>query len=222
MLKEKIRNVRLNVIKQNGSHRVLYYAMFHKTHYIILGGTLAGLGSFLMHCVGLLAIRGEVTLIWHAKLLVASGFVDVGLTCVSFWLMFRVLTWRPKKDVVRLITVSIMTGAASAMHYFGMAGVAFAFPESCESDRLCRQKCMLFCLDNTSAWFVAVALAALLCAIMGFSIIRDLRSQYKDVQSGFSREGCEAMQGHFEDEGSSSKESEEMDQRQHVPVRSFK
>jgi hypothetical protein len=107
--------------------RTRFIVLFTKPTYFLAGGGVAGLGVSAMHFMGLYSTEAEATVV---PLIVAlATLLGMVVASAGFWIVFRVLQWRPKREDYRVAASFIITGAVCSMHYSGRYGIELGEPE---------------------------------------------------------------------------------------------
>eukprot|EP01034_Spumella_vulgaris_P029720 gene29720-36812_t len=94
---------------------------------LMFGGLCTGSGVVVMHYLGMSAMSfpGEIT--WNISIMCVSILIALGASTVAFWILFRLLSLYPQKEVLRVGSACIMTLAVCGMHYTGMAAAHFTY-----------------------------------------------------------------------------------------------
>jgi hypothetical protein len=106
--------------------RTRFIVLFTRPTYFLAGGSVAGLGVSAMHFVGLYSTEAEATVVPLAVAL--ATVLGMVVASAGFWIVFRVLQWRPKREDFRVAASFIITGAVCSMHYSGINGIKLGEP----------------------------------------------------------------------------------------------
>lgn len=109
------------------SHRKLAFkALFAKPYWIISGGLIAGTGTSVVHFWGVDAkYKDHYDIEWNYPIAAASIVISISQFIVSYWLVFRLLQWRPKKESYRILSAIIMAAGCLSLHYVGMLAAKY-------------------------------------------------------------------------------------------------
>lgn len=124
MIAEDAKSVSIQKLR---SHRhLMRMALLTGLEPLALGGIITALGVCIMHYVGMLAIRiDNVDLLFDGGVVAASVVIALVAATAAFWILFRVLSCFPNKEILRLVSSVIMSIAVCGMHYTGMAAVRY-------------------------------------------------------------------------------------------------
>ncbi|KAJ0394808.1 hypothetical protein ATCC90586_001523 [Pythium insidiosum] len=100
-------------------------ALFYHPWRIILGGVFAALGVLVMHYLGMVALRTKARMSFHTGIVALSCVIALGAASAAFWILFRVLTFWPKVESLRIGSALIMGVAVCGTHYTGMAAASY-------------------------------------------------------------------------------------------------
>ncbi|KAK4684826.1 hypothetical protein P7C73_g5335, partial [Tremellales sp. Uapishka_1] len=97
---------------------------------VFVTGFTAGLGVAAMHYIGQLSITGLPYIAYKVSYVVASVIIACGAVMVALYIMFVMLRPKLKQSWYLKIGVAvILATAVCAMHYTGMRGTIYAWPE---------------------------------------------------------------------------------------------
>jgi NO-binding membrane sensor protein with MHYT domain len=85
-------------------------------HY--LGTNICFIYNFHMSAM---VFPGDIT--WDYGIVSASIAIALVASTAAFWILFRLLSLYPQKEVLRLGSAAIMTTAVCGMHYAGQFGL---------------------------------------------------------------------------------------------------
>ena len=160
--------------------RIAFKALFARPWYIIAGGIISGGGVAKTHYWGVDSkFKDHYFIEWDYALVVLSIVISVLQFVVGFWLVFRLLQWKPKKESHRLLSAVCLTVGCLALHYVGMLGARYkpqmrigARPEGLVEGELVFEHSLIFAFISTS-----VILLVLINYITYFSILTDFERQ---------------------------------------------
>lgn len=106
--------------------RTRFIVLLTRPTYFLAGGGVAGLGVSAMHFMGLYSTEAEATVV---PLIVAlATLLGMVVASAGFWIVFRVLQWRPNREDFRVAASFIITGAVCSMHFSGNYGIELGEP----------------------------------------------------------------------------------------------
>mmetsp|Transcript_9141 Transcript_9141/g.15139 ORF Transcript_9141/g.15139 Transcript_9141/m.15139 type:complete len:434 (-) Transcript_9141:244-1545(-) len=95
--------------------------------HLLGGGFLTGGGVVLMHYVGMVAMKFDGHIRWNPGIVAASIIIAFTAATAAFWILFRLLSIYPNKEVYRLACSLVMSIAVCGMHYTGMLAASFEY-----------------------------------------------------------------------------------------------
>lgn len=117
--------VSLKVIVKYGK-RVKLIVLFTNPQRFIAGGGVTGAGVLAMHYMGMSAVVANGFVIeWNVPVLAVSFVLALVVPVVGFWIIFRLLQWRPNSELLRVGSAPVIAVAVCAVHYSGMAASHF-------------------------------------------------------------------------------------------------
>ena len=90
-----------------------------------IGGLLMGTGIASMHYIGMAAMRLRAMCHYTIWIVVVSVILAVAISLVALWLTFHLRAQTKSMGWKKLASAALMGAAIPAMHYTGMAAVAF-------------------------------------------------------------------------------------------------
>lgn len=106
--------------------RIKFFVLFTKPQRFIAGGSLTGLGVLSMHFIGMSAlVENGFVMEWNVPVLATSFLLAMVVPIVGFWIVFRLLQWRPKNEALRVGSALVIALAVSGVHYSGMAACTY-------------------------------------------------------------------------------------------------
>lgn len=106
--------------------RVKFIALFKRPQRLIAGGVIAGVGVCIMHFAGMGAIdQNGFKIEWKVVNFVMSCLIAVTVASAGFWIVFRLLQWRPNSELIRFGSAVVIAVAVCSMHYTGMTAAKY-------------------------------------------------------------------------------------------------
>ena len=104
------------------THRKLAFkALFAKLHWIVLGGIVAGTGTSITHFVGVNSrYKDHYEVEWDYIIAGFSVVISIGQFMIGYWLVFRFLQWKPRRELYRVLSGVIMSTGCLSLHYVAM------------------------------------------------------------------------------------------------------
>eukprot|EP00638_Chattonella_subsalsa_P005804 CAMPEP_0117737458 /NCGR_PEP_ID=MMETSP0947-20121206/2551_1 /TAXON_ID=44440 /ORGANISM="Chattonella subsalsa, Strain CCMP2191" /LENGTH=204 /DNA_ID=CAMNT_0005552971 /DNA_START=272 /DNA_END=883 /DNA_ORIENTATION=- len=119
---------------QKGKHLIRFQALFKDTKFILAGGFIAGSGACLMHYFEMLGMAVNARIEWNGLLITVSAFIAVLGGSLAYWIVFRLLTWKPLKESFRIGSALILAGGVSGMHYTAEMAATYYYDETAYID----------------------------------------------------------------------------------------
>jgi len=85
--------------------------------WIFVGGIVAGSGVCLVRLLEISSIATDVEISWNWSLLFFSYVFAIMSSSFSFWILFRLLAWRPFSEILRFGSAISMTLSICGFHY---------------------------------------------------------------------------------------------------------
>ncbi|GBG27823.1 Hypothetical Protein FCC1311_040462 [Hondaea fermentalgiana] len=106
--------------------RIKFLALFKRPQRLIAGGVIAGAGVGVMHFEGMSAVVQQGFVIeWDPAMIVVSCLIAVSVATAGFWIVFRLLQWKPNSEVIRFGSAIVIAVAVCSMHYTGMTAATY-------------------------------------------------------------------------------------------------
>ena len=106
---------------------VLLSNMLHGLERLIVAGVTAAGGVCIMHYLGMQAMVFDGVIEWNGGIVAASVIIAIVAATAAFWILFRLLSFFPRLEVLRLVCSVVASLAANGMHYTGQAAATFNF-----------------------------------------------------------------------------------------------
>ncbi|TMW55679.1 hypothetical protein Poli38472_010561 [Pythium oligandrum] len=137
---------------------------------IILGGLFAAIGVLGMHYLGMMGQRTHAVMTFHAGVVAASCIIAWVTAIAAFWIIFRVLTFWPYYNSLRVGSALVMGLAICGTHYTGMVAASYEYTEE---DHIASTA---FLINGTAAFLTATHGSVLVCFwMLSLSVVTDLR-----------------------------------------------
>lgn len=163
--------------KIKSSKYVLYIALFRSLHRIILGGILTAVGVCIMHFVGMEAIVIDGKIEWNKGIIVSFVLIASLASIVAYWILFRLISLYPRREILRLTSALIMATAVTSMHFVGEAAATFIYMEGFAGSIPKSQT-----IDNYTATLGAVVASVIYISVISIITTSDLREWYYNKQ----------------------------------------
>ena len=138
--------------------------------YLLFGGLIQGFGAVGMHYVGVQSLRFQGHFHFEANEIVASIFVAVIGSLITFWMIFRLLSLYPYREGLRVLCSITMALICCGIHYVGMKAANLQY--GILNNRTIKGRLRTSQVDAFHPTLVA---ALGLCAIIVIAILADLR-----------------------------------------------
>lgn len=115
----KIKNVRT----------VLLSNLLNGLEKLVLAGVIAAAGVCVMHYLGMEAMVFDGNISWNAGIIAASVLIAIVAASAAFWILFRLLSFFPRLEMLRVAASAVAALAVNGMHYCGQAAATFNFIE---------------------------------------------------------------------------------------------
>jgi NO-binding membrane sensor protein with MHYT domain len=106
---------------------VLSIALFRSLHRIIIGGVVTALGVSIMHFLGMSAIVTDAKIEWNGGVVFSSVLVASVASVTGYWILFRLISLYPRREILRLTSALVIAMAVTAMHFSGAAAAKFIY-----------------------------------------------------------------------------------------------
>jgi NO-binding membrane sensor protein with MHYT domain len=115
----KIKNVRT----------VLLSNLLNGVEKLILAGVIAASGVCVMHYLGMEAMVFDGKITWNGGVIAASVIIAIVAASAAFWILFRLLSFFPRLEMLRVAASVVAALAVNGMHYCGQAAATFNYIE---------------------------------------------------------------------------------------------
>ena len=164
----KIKNVRT----------VLLSNLLHGLGRLVVAGVITAAGVCVMHYLGMQGMVYDGEIEWNGGVIAASVIIAIVAATAAFWILFRLLSFFPRLEVLRLVCSIVASLAVNGMHYTGQAAATFTFVPG---------KNASVSSDITADQATATVWALVISSILLFSILlvsmADLRVWYYNTSS---------------------------------------
>lgn len=164
-LMNKLRQMSIRGIRKNLEHKNVLYmkSLFKNMTSIILSGAIAASGACLMHYVGMMSIVFEGDVHYDVGIVIASAILAFIAFTSTFWILFRVISLFPDKEILHCGGALWISLSFNAVHYVGCEATIFIGDESQVIDSK-------YYLINYSKGFYGVLFAATALLVTVFII----------------------------------------------------
>lgn len=96
---------------------------------LIVGGIIAGGGKSAMHYMGMVAIEfeGDIEIEWYPAMVFLSLCLAIGGAVLAYWMLFRLLSIFPSREILRIISSFTLTTGLGMSHYLGMYAANYKY-----------------------------------------------------------------------------------------------
>jgi NO-binding membrane sensor protein with MHYT domain len=120
MFVNDLQNLTISDLKKTRNLTIIKLIVTKQLGSLILGGSITGVGVVLMHYIGMAAIDFEGEIDWNWGIVAASIFIAIIVATAAYWILFRLLSIFPNKELLRIVSSMVMAVAVCGMHYTGM------------------------------------------------------------------------------------------------------
>ena len=162
------------------SKKLAFKALFARPWYIIVGGIISGSGVAKTHYWGVDSkFKDHYKIEWDYFFVVLSIVISILQFILGFWLVFRFLQWKPKREGHRIFSALCISTGCLSLHYVGMAGANYLpqihigeHPDGLVEGELVFEHSLMFAFICTS-----MILLILINYISYFSILSDFERE---------------------------------------------
>jgi len=105
--------------------------LLRKSHWVLAGGFIMGLGIAGMHYLGMMAMQMEVQMRYDLNLVALSVLIAIIVSTAALLILMKMEQGvLEERFFTKAITALVMGAAVSSMHYTGMAAVTFTLIQS--------------------------------------------------------------------------------------------
>lgn len=76
--------------------------------HVLAAGALLAVGIMVSWVFNVLAIAGDFVVVWRVWVVVLLGIVDLLMSILSCWVLFRVLVWKASEEQLRLLCALLL------------------------------------------------------------------------------------------------------------------
>lgn len=105
----------------------LFSNLFHGLGKLVLAGITAASGVCIMHYLGMEAMVFDGKIEWNVGAIVASVLIAIVAATAAFWILFRLLSFFPRMESLRVVCSIVASLAVNGMHYCGQAAATFKY-----------------------------------------------------------------------------------------------
>ncbi len=120
-----VESISMDEILNASEFQVLFLLATRKLTYIIIGGTLCGIGVIGTHFIIVASMEFPGYIIWNGGLIFGSIVVAILSAISAYWLFFRLLSIYPDVELLRIAIAFIGGIAICGMHYFAIIASDF-------------------------------------------------------------------------------------------------
>lgn len=122
------RNMSIEEIRKIKSVKVLVLgSLFHSLGSLITAGVITATGVCIMHYIGMQAMVFDGRIEWNKGIVAASVLIAIVAATAAFWILFRLLSFFPRLEILRLACSVIAAIAVNGMHYCGQAAATITY-----------------------------------------------------------------------------------------------
>eukprot|EP00600_Ochromonadales_sp_CCMP1393_P003557 CAMPEP_0174993566 /NCGR_PEP_ID=MMETSP0004_2-20121128/23145_1 /TAXON_ID=420556 /ORGANISM="Ochromonas sp., Strain CCMP1393" /LENGTH=506 /DNA_ID=CAMNT_0016247693 /DNA_START=245 /DNA_END=1765 /DNA_ORIENTATION=- len=177
------KHLSLKDIQHISSLHMVFLIGSNSLQHLCIGGFLTGCGVVVMHYVGMASIEFQGHIVWDEGIIAASALIAFGASTAAFWILFRLLSIYPNKELFRLICAFVMAVAVCGMHYTGMMAARFEFDEDAEpptNDSNVH-------IPSTNQFLIGVLISTFTCIAALIVVMADLRYSVSKLAYELSR-----------------------------------
>ena len=169
---ENASQMSIHEIRKLSATKILYLISVNSLQHLIGGGFLTGAGVVVMHYVGMSAIRFQGHIQWNIGIIVSSVVIAFVASTAAFWILFRLLSIFPHKEVLRITSALLMAVAVCGVHYSGMAAATFDFDPDMDPPSAGPGSLNMTTYEAFSACLILASLLSFVLIIILFGEIR--------------------------------------------------
>ena len=167
------RNMTIKEIKAIKNIRIfLLSTLTRGLHVLLAGGLVTGGGVCVMHYVGMMAIVFDGTISWNGGIVTASVIIAVVAATAAFWILYRLLSFFPKLEVLRIACSFVAALAVNGMHYTGQSAATFTYRANRVRDLGLSDSNLV---PQSTATSAAIVIAVIICFVIFILALSDLR-----------------------------------------------
>jgi len=133
LVKEVSSNATLQQIRESGNGRIHYVALVNSIGWIVSGAIISGFGTCSTHYFEMLGIPINAKIQWNGALVFVSCIIPLVGATLAYWIMFRLLTWKPEKELFRIASAILLSSGASGMQYTAEFAANYSYSFSLSS-----------------------------------------------------------------------------------------
>ena len=128
-------------LHRDGKNIVFKFVLTHKPKRMIFGGVLIGMGITITRYGALMSLRQPAVAVLNWWMALVTLAIAIVLSIAAFYLIFRVLMWKPKLQLVRVLSFVVMGLAMAGTHYAGTFAVRYRYDTNAEDGTPSQQFC---------------------------------------------------------------------------------
>lgn len=165
-------NMTMGKIMKLSPFQLVCLIAYKSPQHLVGGGLLAAVGVCIMHYVGMAAMRFPGRIVWDYGVIVASVVIAFLASTAAFWILFRLLSIFPSKELLRVASSVMMAIAVCGMHYTGMLAASFEFDDTVDP---CSSSSSARCISSHQVYAAGFGVALLLSFFFVLILFCDLR-----------------------------------------------
>jgi NO-binding membrane sensor protein with MHYT domain len=167
------RNMTIEEIRRIKNVRIFILStLFKGLQRLVLCGFTTAAGVCVMHYVGMEAMVFDGKIEWNHGIVAASVLIAIIAASAAMWILYRLLSFFPKMEILRFLCSVIAAIAVNGMHYCGQAAATFHYkPGYVSSLNLAPSNLV----DQQLATVVAIAVSVIFLFFVLVLSISDLR-----------------------------------------------
>ena len=170
------KDLTLKEVKAISPFKMFYVISTQSLGYLIAGGMLAGCGAAITACLTMWAVAvPDVKLVWNAGVLVATGVFACFFSSVSFWILFRLLSLYPRRELLRIGSAAFMAFCIISTHYVGMHAITIRLDVGLAADDSV-QVTGRHHLGQSLTFLIILTTVVIFCFLLLIISVIDLRS----------------------------------------------
>ena len=167
------RNMSIEEIRRIKNVRIFIMStLFRSLHRLILSGVITATGVCVMHYVGMEAMYFDGYIEWNQGAVAASVLIALIAATAAMWILYRLLSFFPKMEVLRFLCSVVAAIAVNGMHYCGQAAATFHYREGYASKQNVASSNLV---DQETATIVAIVVSVIFLYFILIISISDLR-----------------------------------------------
>lgn len=117
---------------RDGKNIVFKFVLTHKPKRMIFGGIIIGVGITITRYSALMSLRQPAVAVLNWWMALVTLAIAIVLSITAFYLIFRVLMWKPKMQLARVLSFVVMGLAMAGTHYAGTFTVRYRYDSDAE------------------------------------------------------------------------------------------